>query len=123
MNIDEMKLGDLKRIAAMFSGSDNAAQSGFEGRYVIVRCRDAGVHAGVLVASSGRTATLKESRRLWYWKSLKHAFLSGVARDGLDDGSKVGGEIEIHLTETCEIIPCSDVAEKSIRGIKTHEGT
>lgn len=122
MDIDDMKLGDLKKIAAMFSGSGDApTSSGFEGRYVIVRCKDAGVHAGVLVADSGRTATLKESRRLWYWKSNKGSFLSGVARDGLDEESKVGGEVDIHLTETCEIIPCSEIAEKSIRGIKAHE--
>ena len=122
MNIDDMKFGDLKKIAAMFSGSGDApTSSGFEGRYVIVRCKDAGVHAGVLVADSGRTATLKDSRRLWYWKSNKGSFLSGVARNGLDDESKVGGEVDIHLTETCEIIPCSEIAEKSIRGIKAHE--
>jgi hypothetical protein len=122
VDIDDMKLGDLKKIAAMFSGSGDApTSSGFEGRYVIVRCKDAGVHAGVLVADSGRTATLKESRRLWYWKSNKGSFLSGVARDGLDEESKVGGEVDIHLTETCEIIPCSEIAEKSIRGIKAHE--
>lgn len=89
------------------------------GKYVIVRCRDAGVHAGVLEANEGREAVLTESRRLWYWKAAKKKkFLSGVAVAGLDDSSKVGAALpRLHLTETCEIIECSAEAEASIRGI------
>lgn len=92
------------------------------GKYVIVRCRDAGVHAGVLKSAEGRTAKLSESRRLWYWKAKKEAYLSGVARHGLNQkASKLGGPCEIVLTETCEIIPCTSEAEKSIREAKTYE--
>ena len=36
------------------------------GKYVVVRCRDAGVHTGVLEAHDGRECVLTESRRLWY---------------------------------------------------------
>ena len=46
------------------------------GKYVIVRCRDAGVHAVVLECR----------RRL----RLRRRFLSGVANHGLDSVSKVG---------------------------------
>lgn len=89
------------------------------GKYVIVRCRDAGVHAGVLKSNEGREALLTDSRRLWYWKPAgKKKFLSGVAVAGLDSSSKVGATLSrIHLTETCEIIEVSADAEKSIRGI------
>ena len=93
------------------------------GRYVIVRCRDAGVHAGVLESYSGREAVLTESRRLWFWvPSNNSAFLSGIAAFGLDHKeSKVGTTLErIHLTEDCEIILCSDVAEESIRTIQDY---
>ena len=38
------------------------------GEYVLIRCRDAGVHAGILVDWEGREVQLKESRRLWYFK-------------------------------------------------------
>ena len=94
-------------------------ETGMVGKYVIVRCRDAGVHAGVLVSHEGRETVLTESRRLWYWKAAaKKKFLSGVAVVGLDKDSKVGTALpRLHLTETCEIIECSAVAEKSIRGI------
>ena len=93
--------------------------NGMVGKYVIVRCRDAGVHAGVLEAHEGREAVLTDSRRLWYWKpAQKKKFLSGVAVAGLDKSSKVGAALQrLHLTETCEIIACTDVSEKSIREI------
>jgi hypothetical protein len=89
------------------------------GKFVIVRCRDAGVHAGELVDQEGREATLRDSRRLWYWKPAGNKkFLSGVAVVGLDPSSKVGTTLPLlHLTETCELILCSPVAEKSIREI------
>ena len=93
--------------------------NGMIGKYVIVRCRDAGVHAGVLHSHEGREAVLTDSRRLWYWKAAnKKKFLSGVAVAGLAKDSKVGTAVSrIHLTEDCEIIECSAEAEASIRGI------
>lgn len=93
------------------------------GKYVIVRCRDAGVHAGVLLAHSGREATLKDSRRLWYWKPAKgKKFLSGVAVAGLHGDSKIGAPLPLlHLTETCELILCTDEAAESIRTAREDE--
>lgn len=92
-------------------------KNGMVGKYVIVRCRDAGVHAGVLVGNEGREAVLTESRRLWYWKPAKgQKYLSGVAIAGLDSASKIGAPLpRLHLTETCEIILCTDEAATSIR--------
>ena len=121
MNIDDLTIGQALALAAQFGSQEPSLKSPMIGKYVIVRCKDAGVHAGVLEAVSGREAILNESRRLWYWKSRKGSFLSGVARDGLDDDSKIGGPVRIHLTETCEIIECSAEAERTIREIATHE--
>ena len=94
-------------------------QNGMIGKYVIVRCRDAGVHAGILVGNDGRECVLTEARRLWYWKPAKGAkFLSGVANCGLDVASKIGQAVErIHLTENSEIILCSAEAARSIKEI------
>lgn len=88
------------------------------GKYVVVRCRDAGVHAGILKARDGRQCELTEARRLWYWKPAnKAAFLSGVAIEGLDTkASKVGMAVDILLTEDCEIIACTEAAAQSIAG-------
>ncbi len=93
------------------------------GKYVIVRCRDAGVHAGILESHEGRECVLTASRRLWYWKPASgQKFLSGVATAGLHSDSKLGAEVtRIHLTENCEIIECSDLAWHSVREAKTDE--
>lgn len=129
MNIDNLTLKEIKNIAKIAAalgdedtGSSATNCNGMIGKYVIVRCRDAGVHAGVLQWHSGRECVLKESRRLWYWKPANGgAFLSGVAVEGLHEDSKIGAPVNIHLTENCEIIACSDAAEKSIRGAKNYE--
>lgn len=98
-------------------------QNGMIGKYVIVRCRDAGVHAGVLEGNEGREAVLTQSRRLWYWKPANGAkYLSGVATQGLHTDSKVGAPLpRLHLTETCEIIECTAQAAKSIAEAETDE--
>lgn len=120
MDFYSMTLGDIKRIAAAFG--EEKTESPFIGKYVIVRCRDAGVHAGVLVSASGRNCVLKDARRLWYWKPANGAaFLSGVASEGLDSESKIGCPVGIELTENCEIIMCSSSAQKSIMEAKSHE--
>lgn len=93
------------------------------GKYVVVRCRDAGVHAGILKSRSERQCELSDSRRLWYWKPAnKAAFLSGVAAEGLDHkASKVGAAIDVLLTENCEIIACSEKAAQSIAQAPSYE--
>ena len=123
MNINDLTIGQAKELAALFGSSPNpsAIDNKMVGKYVIVRCKDAGVHAGVLEAYSGREAVLTESRRLWYWKCAQGAFLSGVAVYGVSDESKVGAPLpRIHLTETCEIIECSEIAAQSIRAQENH---
>lgn len=122
MNIDDLTLGQFKELARLLDLTGKAGPvSDKIGKYVIVRCRDAGVHAGILVSSSGRSCSLKQSRRLWYWKPANGAaFLSGVATHGLDPSSKVGEPVAIDLTENCEIIECTNVARASISGAKNH---
>lgn len=123
MNINDLTIGQAKELAAMF-GAIPAASSfdnGMNGKYVIVRCRDAGVHAGILESHNGRECVLLESRRLWYWKPAQNQkYLSGVATHGLDDSSKIGAPLErIYLSENCEIILCTSQAKMSISGMKT----
>ena len=124
MNIDDLTLGEIKSLQGLLSstGTLETLDNGMIGQYVIVRCRDAGVHFGKLKSHNGRESVLEESRRLWYWKcASESAFLSGVATYGLDNTSKLGESITVHLTENCEIILCTDVAINSIRNMKSHE--
>lgn len=115
----ELSLKDLRELLA--EDASPTIDNKMVGKYVIVRCRDAGVHSGILESHNGRECVLIESRRLWYWKAAKGAFLSSVAVDGLSDESMIGKEVpRIHLTENCEIIQCTNDAEKSIRDKAAH---
>ena len=128
VDINSLTIGEAKTIAQSIGfqpqtgiNQDLTEDNGMIGKYVIVRCRDAGVHAGYLESHHGRDCILLESRRLWYWQPKKGAFLSGVAVHGLDDSSKIGAVLQrIHLTENCEIIMCSDIAAKSIQRQVSH---
>jgi len=122
MDINDMTLGEIKNIAATMGGQA-PLDNGMNGQYVLVRCRDAGVHCGVLEAHSGRECVLLEARRLWYWKPANgHKFLSGVAIHGLDSSSKVGVPIpRMHLTENCEIMQMSRDAEITCREIDSDD--
>lgn len=126
MNIDELTIGDAKKLAAMFGTAPEAAplNDNMIGKYVIVRCRDAGVHAGVLEATNGRECVLTESRRLWYWKVKGSGdFLNAIALAGVHQDSKLSAPVDrIHLTENCEIIQCSDEAERVIRAQAVYNG-
>ena len=125
MNIDDLTIGEAKELAKLFGGSAPAQpiNSGLVGKYVIVRCRDAGVHAGFLESHLGRECVLLEARRLWYWKPANNQkFLSGVAIAGLSGESKVGAPVSrILLTENCEIIEIEKSAVESIREAKVDE--
>lgn len=125
MNVNDLTIGQAKELAAMFANTqqDQKLDNKMLGKYVIVRCRDAGVHTGYLESYNGREAVLTESRRLWYWKPANNQkYLSGIAVAGLDEISKVGAKLDrIHLTETCEIIQCNASAAQSILGAKVDE--
>lgn len=131
MNIEDLILKQIREVVALFGAASQkpaeapapALDNGMTGKYVIVRCRDAGVHTGFLESYNGREAVLKESRRLWYWKPANNQkYLSGVAVAGLHADSKVGAALErIHLTETCEIIQVNQDAIASIAGAKVDE--
>ncbi len=118
MNIDNLTFGELKQIAAMFSGAQapSAQVNPMIGQYCIARCYSAGVHAGEVVSVDGENVVLKNSRRLWSWKAKDGVALSGVAQSGLTaDKSKVDMmNPTIYLTGVCELIPCSDQAKESI---------
>jgi hypothetical protein len=126
MNIDNMTYGELKQIAAMFGGqpAQPAFDTGMIGKYVIVRCRDAGVHAGILESTDGRACVLSDARRLWYWKVAGSGdFLNAIALSGIHPDSKLSAPVSrIALTENCEIIQCTVEAEKSIKAQKVHNG-
>ena len=97
-----------------------------EGKYVIVRCRNAGVHAGYLKSRKNGVVTLENSRRLCRWWSKFS--LSGLATCGVLQSRK--SEVKfacvlplIDLTESdvCEVIYCTTEARESIEAITEHK--
>ena len=86
--------------------------------YVIVRCRDAGVHAGEYVKHTGREVVLNNSRRIWKWDGA--ATLSEIAVHGCSrpSGCKIALPVDsITLLEACEIIACSPAGETFLREV------
>jgi len=86
--------------------------------YVIIRTYSAGVHAGWLKRRDGKEVELIAARRIWYWTGA--ATLSQLAIDGTVNpkGCKFPPEVgSIILTEAIEIIPCTEKARLSIRGV------
>ena len=120
MNIDELTIGQVKEIMSLVpSNTTPKLDNGMVGKYVIVRCKDAGVHAGILEKHEGRECVLRNSRRLWYWKPANGKWLNAVATYGLHEDSKLSVVVaRIHLTEDCEIIQCTDTAKISIESMK-----
>jgi len=117
MSIDNLTFGELKQIAAMFSGQQaKSSEHPMVGQYVIARCYSAGVHAGEVVSVDGENVILKDSRRLWSWKAQDGVALSGVAQHGIQNQScKIDTQNPmIYLTGVCELIPCTRTAKESI---------
>ena len=91
------------------------------GEYCIVRCRDAGVHAGYVEDWYDRTVILKESRRLWFWKCKSGHSLSGLAKSGMHTDSKIPAVVStIVLTDACEIIPTSSQFKEDCKNAPIH---
>lgn len=120
-NIDNLTFAELKQIAAMFNGQQIAPTNApprvqGDGRYVIVRARDAGVHFGKLDAYEGRTVWLTDSRRMWSWTAQSGLALSGCAVNGINASrSKIDTQVsKIAILDACEIIDCTLEAAKTI---------
>ena len=96
-----------------------------EGDYVIVRCRNAGVHAGYIKSRTSNVLRLENSRRLWRWWSKFS--LSGLATCGVLQGKEgavkfacVLPKLELTSSDVCEVIHCTEEARLSIESVKEY---
>ena len=88
------------------------------GKKVIVRGNNSGVFFGILVDKEGTEVKLENCRRLWYWDGA--ASISQIAAEGVKrpDNCKFTVTVnEIVILDAIEIIPCTDVAIRSIEGV------
>lgn len=89
------------------------------GKYCIVRTYSAGVFAGILDSLDGKVGLVKKARRIWYWDGA--ASLSQLAMEGTSkpENCKFPCEVDkVLLTEIIEVIPCTDKAIESIKGVE-----
>ena len=88
--------------------------------FAIVRCRNAGVHAGEVVSRKGGIVTLRNSRRLWKWISqatLSELSQSGPLRPAENRYGCVVPSMDLTESDVCEVITCSQVAKKAILAV------
>ena len=117
MNIDSLTIGEAKELVKPFGGNTHEPKpiNPAIGKYCIVRCRNAGVHAGVVVQANDSFVELKDSRRLWCWKTT--FTLSEGANDGFESSSKIAAKIDqliIPASDVAEFLPATNKARKSI---------
>lgn len=129
MNIDELTLGQIKQLKSLlegnaktFQGNDQAGGLNcFIGKKVIIRTYAAGVFFGTLIEKAGKEVILNAARRLWYWDTAdKGISLSDVAIGGIGKGTRACAAVDIWL-EAIEIIPCSEIAIKSIESTSVYK--
>ena len=84
-------------------------------KYVIVRTYSAGVFAGYLVSKKGQEVTLKNARRLWYWKGA--ASLSQLAIDGVSCPNECKFPEAVSRVELLQAIEILDVTKKAQESI------
>ena len=127
MNIDNLTLGDIKKLRGFFNSQGNSGEASlldrYVGKYVICRSRNEGVNAGRVIAADNTGVILEDARRLYYHRPLNKnvSWYEGVAKSGLSDSSKVGEPVEKIIIEDYSLTVCNEVAEKSIREAKSHD--
>lgn len=87
-------------------------------QYCIIRTDRAGVFAGSIKSRKGSEATLTNVRRLWHWSGA--ASLSQMAVDGVSRPRDCKFTVtvpEMTVLGVIEILPCSEKAEASIKGV------
>ena len=100
-------------------GSEERGQRSVLDDYCIVRTYSAGVFAGNLVSRKGKEGVMKNSRGIYYWAGA--GALSQLAVDGTSNPGECKFTVETpvrELTEIIEVIPCTEKAFNSIRGVK-----
>lgn len=89
-----------------------------DNRNYIIRADRAGVFFGKIKERNGSEVTMTDVRRLWYWDGA--ASLSQLATEGVKAPQNCKFTVyvpEMTILGVIEIIPCSTMAEDSIKGV------
>ena len=120
MNIDEMTIGDFKKLKSLFQNQPHRSGLSFPiGKYVIVRSRNEGVNFGKLIEADGTGCSLEEASRLWSHKGKHGYWYEGVSVSGLTEDSKRSVPTSKIIIEDYSITICSDSAVDDIKAHPT----
>lgn len=89
-----------------------------DNKYYIVRAKNAGVFAGNIKERNGDEVTMTNVRQIWYWDGA--ASLMQMAQSGVTNPRDCKFTVtvdELTVMGVCEIIPCTDIAEKCIKEV------
>lgn len=89
-----------------------------DNRNYIIRADRAGVFFGKIKERNGSEVTMTDVRRLWFWDGA--ASLSQLATEGVKAPRNCKFTVyvpEMTILGVIEIIPCSTIAEDSIKGV------
>ena len=112
VNIDNLTLDQIKEINALLKAEETTSGAHpMVGRRCLVRTYSAGVHIGDVVYVRDMEVKLENSLRLWKWEGGGLS-LSSVANNGIK-GGRLNRTGEVYLTNAIELIPTTDIAEKS----------
>ena len=87
------------------------------GKKVLVRSRNEGINAGIVVLADDTGVELRDCRRIWYHKPKDEnvSWYEGVAQTGLSDDSRVSGTTDCKvIIEDYSMTLCTDDAYESI---------
>lgn len=88
-------------------------------QYYIVRCDGAGVFLGKIKSRDGGEVVMTDVRKLWYWEGA--CAVEQLAMDGTtkpDDCQFTVTVPEMTVIGAIQVIPCTEKAAKSLRGVE-----
>lgn len=128
MDINNLTIGQVKELTAMFAGQTSETLApksglmGMVGKPCVVRTYSAGVWFGEVVEKDRNEVILKDARRMWYWKAAESISLSAVALHGISETeSRICEAVPLVWLEAIELIPASETAIKCIKSAKITE--
>tara|TARA_Y100000593_G_scaffold76883_1_gene142211 strand:+ start:1058 stop:1426 length:369 start_codon:yes stop_codon:yes gene_type:complete len=93
-------------------------------KFAVVRCRNAGVHAGEVAHFDESEVVLGNSRRLWQWGSkatLSELAMYGPDKDKTQKYACVLPTLRLTRSDVAEIIPCTKEAAQLIMEVEKWE--
>lgn len=86
--------------------------------YSIVRGEASSCFFGKVARQEGREVEIHEARRLWWWEGANDLSELAVLGTAKPQDCKFSVAVDsLVMLDACEIIPCTEDAEKSIKGV------